>query len=89
MTMTDRRRIPVVKRVLRFSAEGVPNQVDARCQALLNQEAVAFRRKWKSKRRGGHITTCGCFAKYMINGFYFCRKHAALYVLDELDPVFP
>lgn len=56
-----------------------------RCGALLSRVTREFwRGRGRSQNKGGK-DTCQCFAKYKIGEKYFCRKHAALYVLDNFD----
>lgn len=53
-----------------------------RCDAPLKPEASGFR--YSRTEKG--IMICNRYASYKINKRLMCRKHAALFVLDELDP---
>lgn len=56
----------------------------AKCSAKLS---LITREFWNGRGRPQNEkgkSTCDCFAKYKINGRYFCRKHGSLYVLDKL-----
>ena len=63
------------------------------CSADLQWYCVQRNREWAAQgkgsrklreqiKRGQPIEKCGCYARYKINGEYFCRKHGALKALD-------
>jgi hypothetical protein len=73
-----------------------PHSIDRRpfCEATLSRYVVERNREWNArkdgpprrlkeqKQRGHSIEKCGCYARYKINGKYFCRKHGGLVALD-------
>lgn len=59
-----------------------------RCQARLQAEAAAFRASRMSKGgyNGPPHTQCSNQSAYVIDGKYWCRRHAAYYLLDKEFP---
>lgn len=54
------------------------------CEAGLSVETVRY---WHGRGRPGNEegkNTCGYRAKYEIEGRFFCRKHAGLFLLDSM-----
>jgi len=66
------------------------------CEAELSRSTVEQNRKWTARNKGGgaqfRLRTsrqldqehCGMNSRYLIDGKYYCRKHAAYYVLDRV-----
>lgn len=72
----------------------VTDEVRPMCSATLSWYCVQRNREWQARKQGvprrlkeqldkkHPIEKCGCYARYKINGEYFCRKHGALKALD-------
>lgn len=75
-----------------------PANIEVRppCEAVLSRYVVEQNRNWLARGNDGGTLFkirrekgldqehCGLNARYLIDGKYYCRKHAAYYVLDQL-----
>lgn len=66
-----------------------PPPIHPRCQAKLAAEAAGWRRANMSSSGPYHQAPhdqCTAQSGYVIDGKYFCRRHAAYYLLDQKFP---